>query len=76
MRVAAEYGDGIGVPTGRLQNGISDLGPIRRKRCTVFQARVVRETLGFAVGKDLDVDLVGGEKAAAAADKRDHAAVW
>ena len=75
MRVAAEHRNGIRGPIGKLQNGISDLGPIGRERQTVFQARVVRETPGFAVGEHLDVDLIGGEKAAASADERDHAAV-
>ena len=75
VRVAAEHRNRIGEPSGKLQNGIGDLRAIGRERQIVFQTRVVGEAPGFAVGEHLDVDLIGRQEAAAAADERDHAAV-
>ena len=45
---------------GIQQHGISDLSPVRGEDRIVFQARVACDPSGFAVGNDLDVDLIGG----------------
>src|SRR5215471_1637812 len=75
VRVAAKDGYGICGERVMLQNRVGDLGPIGLERQVVFLTWVVRETLGFAVGQHLDVNLIGCQEAAASANERDHVPV-
>jgi len=74
-RFATQHGNGPGIESAQIENGIENDGTVRRKLRTHLRKGVVGQLHKPAIRKKLGVDLPGADEGVRAADEGEDASI-